>query len=219
MKQIIPHRFTQLPLFECEANTLKEAVEKAVKAKINLGGAYLREADLGGAYLRGADLRGANLWGADLRGADLRGADLRGADLREANLWGANLREADLREANLGGAYLREADLRGANLWGANLREKDGETILLIGERPLLIIGPIGSRSDYLSVFITDHGIYFKTGCFFGNLAEFVTKLAETHKQNKYADEYNAAIHTIYQWAEIWTPKEEVKTSPEGENK
>ena len=45
---------------------LKEAVEEAVKAEVNLFGADLCRADL-----FEADLRDANLFGADLKGANL----------------------------------------------------------------------------------------------------------------------------------------------------
>ena len=82
----IRNRLNNSVMFEVEADTLRQAVEKAVAC-----GAYLRGADLRDAYLTGADLRGTNLRGADLRGADLRGADLRGADLRGADLRGAYL--------------------------------------------------------------------------------------------------------------------------------
>ena len=90
---------TQLVLFEAEAESDKQLLEKAVSEGANLGGA-----NLGGAYLRGAYLEGAYLEGANLRGANLEGANLRGANLEGANLEGANL----------GGAYLRGANLRGA---------------------------------------------------------------------------------------------------------
>ncbi|WP_181146473.1 pentapeptide repeat-containing protein [Burkholderia multivorans] len=116
MKIEILNRWTLKVIFECEADSMKAAVELACKQ-----GVSLRGANLSGADLRGADLRGANLSGANLRDADLRGADLRGANLSGANLSGANLRGADLRGANLRGANLSGADLRGANLRGANL--------------------------------------------------------------------------------------------------
>ena len=48
------------------------AVNKAIRDRILLRGADLRDA-----YLRNADLRGANLSGTDLSISDLRGADLR----------------------------------------------------------------------------------------------------------------------------------------------
>lgn len=81
---------------EIEAENVSDAVQYAVKNRLDL-----RWADLGEANLRGADLRRADLSGADLRGADLRGADLSGADLSVANLSVADLRWANLRGANL----------------------------------------------------------------------------------------------------------------------
>ena len=56
---------------EIEAENVSEAVQYAVKNRLNLRGA-----DLSGADLRGADLSEANLRWADLSGADLRGADV-----------------------------------------------------------------------------------------------------------------------------------------------
>ncbi len=73
-------------LFECDADSLKAAVEKAVTAPVSLEDANLRCADL-----RFANLEDANLRGANLRGANLSGADLNCASLNCANLSGANL--------------------------------------------------------------------------------------------------------------------------------
>jgi hypothetical protein len=133
------------------------------------------EAEGNRAYLSGADLSGAYLRGADLNGADLNGADL-------------------------SGAYLRGADLRGADLTGA-----DG----------IIAIGPIGSRGDFIFAVLfkagqthvvgSDDGkiiqekiekttIYVKAGCFWGTLAEFKKKVKATHKENKYAQAYEAAV-------------------------
>jgi len=53
-------------LFSCETESIKKAVERAVKNSVDLSSADLRF--------------------ADLRSADLRFADLRSADLRYANL-------------------------------------------------------------------------------------------------------------------------------------
>src|SRR5450830_108579 len=80
-------------------------------------------------------------------------ADLGGADLRGANFEGANFEGADLGGAYLGGAYLR----------GAYLEDQSK----LTGERPVLTIGPLGSRCDYLTIYRTDKGLRVKAGCFF----------------------------------------------------
>jgi hypothetical protein len=107
-------------LFESEAQSLRELILGAVKAKANLC-----RADLSGAYLSGAYLSGANLCRADLSGAYLSGADLSGAYLSGANLCRADLSGAYLSGANLSGAYLSGAYLRGADLSGANLCRAD----------------------------------------------------------------------------------------------
>jgi len=144
-KFIIKNRWTTSTIFECEAETLREACEKASAQKINLLGANLLGANLLGADLRDADLRDANLRDADLRHADLRHADLRDADLRDADLLGANLRHANLLDADLLGADLLDADLRDADLLDADLEpiRVDFFDILLRGstngEVPFLI--------------------------------------------------------------------------------
>ena len=165
--------------YEKEDNTIKDTLEEAVRSGANLRGAYL-----GGANLRGAYLGGANLRGAYLRGANLGGA----------NLGGANLGGAYLGDANLGGAYLRGANLGGAYLGGANLGGEWGE---LQSSSDVLIVGPIGSRNGYTTIYHTDKGIFVRCGCFRGSLNEFSKKVKETHGESKHAKDYLALIDFV----------------------
>ena len=114
------------------------------------------------------------------RGADLGGANLRGANLRGANLGGAYLGGAYLGDANLGDAYLGGANLRGAG----KLSKPDD----------ILIVGNIGSRLGYTTIYNTDNGIYVQCGCFFGNIDEFAKKVEETHKGTRHERDYKALI-------------------------
>ena len=111
---------------------------------------------------------------------------------------------AALEEAAKGDADLSGADLRGANLRDANL--SDGAE--LIGERPVLVIGPIGSRSDYFTAYLTDKGLRLRAGCFFGTRDDFVEKLDAEHGDNVHGAEYRAALGLIAVHAALWTPKE-----------
>ncbi len=192
-KITIRHRYTTAVLFEYTPTDEQQASGLAMRAA-------LEAATNGGAYLGGADLGGANLGGADLGAANLYGAYLRGADLYGADLHGANLRGADLRGANLRGANLYGADLGGADLGGDKK---------LIGDRPIFTVGPIGSRSDYFTAYITDKGVYLRAGCFFGTEIEFTTKLGEDHGTNEHAQEYMAALELIRCHVRLWTPEEE----------
>jgi hypothetical protein len=164
MKFEIKSRWSGAVLFSAETDSLKLAVELAVKSR--------------------ADLARANLAGADLAGA---------------NIARANLTDADLAGADLAGAYLA----------GANLTRANGQKHTLIGNRPVLVIGPLGSRCAYLTTFMTDAGVYVRAGCFWNTLDAFKAAVAETHGDNNHGREYRAAIALIEAHAELWTPAKE----------
>ncbi|GAB2471810.1 hypothetical protein GCM10027082_24120 [Comamonas humi] len=214
MSQIIKivHRFdSSRVLYEFEATDEQQASGLAMRAALEAATAakaYLGGANLDGAYLGGANLGGAYLGGANLGGANLGGAYLRGAYLDGANLGGAYLRGAYLDGANLGGAYLDGAYLDGAYLDGAYL---DGDA-KLVGERPVFIIGPIGSRCAYFTSYITDKGLRLQAGCFFGTREEFVAKLDAEHGDNLHGHEYRAALALIDAHVKTWTPQAEEVT-------
>ena len=91
MKIQIKNCFDLSVIFECEADSMKLAVELAIKSGANLSGADLYGANLSRADLSGANLSGSYLYGANLSMANLSGANLSGANLSVANLSGANL--------------------------------------------------------------------------------------------------------------------------------
>jgi hypothetical protein len=135
MRFEIKHRFKNSILFSCEAETQKEAVEKAVKDNASLDGACLDGAYLDNASLVGASLVGASLDNASLVGARLDGASLVGASLDNASLDGARLVGARLDGARLVGASLDGACLDGARLDGARLDNASLDGACLDGAR------------------------------------------------------------------------------------
>ena len=162
-----------------------------IKSRWNEGVLFRAEVD--------ADID-VNLW---VRAAVVIAVNAR-ADLDGANLAGANLAGAFLAEANLAGAHLAGAYLSGAYLSGADL--EGGEK--LIGERPLLQIGPIGSAARYFVAYLTTTGIRLRAGCFFGTRKEFEAQLSVTHEDNLHAQEYRAALALIDAHARLWTPEQ-----------
>ena len=97
-------------------------------------------------------------------------------------------------DANMARAYLADADLSGANLSGANLSgAKVGvgdDEAALVGLRPIVQIGPIGSRSDWLLVFwCGDAGVRISVGCQQQiTEAYFLARLAEAHGEGEQAN-------------------------------
>ena len=104
--------------------------------------------------------------------------------------------------ANLAWADLAGADLGGADLAGASLDDNS----VMVGERPILQIGPIGSASRYFVAYLTDKGLRLRTGCFFGSCKQFEDQLAATHGDNLHAQEYRAALALVDAHARLWTP-------------
>ena len=107
---------------------------------------------------------------------------------------------ADLRGANLSGADLSGADLSGADLSGA-----DGKNLSLVGSRPVFMLGPIGSRCDYLTAYLTDAGVHVRAGCFFDTIEAFRAAVVAEHSDNNHGREYMAAIAMIEAHAAIWS--------------
>ena len=100
--------------------------------------------------------------------------------LIEAVKQGANLYGADLCDANLYGADLRDANLGD---WGKIQSASD-----------FLIVGSIGSRNGYTTLFHTDKGIFVQCGCFRGSIEDFEQKVKDTHQGNKHERDYLALI-------------------------
>jgi hypothetical protein len=173
--------------------------------------------DLHGKWLRGEEGRTrADLTRAVLTGADLTHAVLTRAVLTRADLTGADLTGADLTGADLTHAVLTDADLTGADLTDEHK---------LVGSRPLLLVGPIGSRADTLKAFMTNRGVMVATGpgrpgCFFGTLEQFRAQVERVHGDNTHGQEYRAAIALIEAHACAWLPAaeaESVEAVPEPE--
>jgi Pentapeptide repeats (8 copies) len=157
---------------------MKESVEKAVLARVDLTGADLAGVDLTGANLRGArlaraDLTRANLRGANLEQANLELAKLRRANLRGANLTGVNLTGADLTEADLRGAViihsnLRSVDFTGANLTGADITGADLSGASLVranlAETAIIDGGQDARGFRFVAWQRRDHAVYAAVG-------------------------------------------------------
>ena len=75
-----------------------------------------------------------------------------------------------------------------------------GEGAVVQHTRDVLNIGPIGSRSDYLTVTFGD-GVWLTTGCFSGTLAQFEEELRGMN--TIYADEYRLVVAVLYAFAEM----------------
>ena len=107
--------------------------------------------------------------------------------------------------ARLDRASLYGASLDGASLVGASL--DDGST--LTGNRPIFMLGPIGSASRTFAAYCTLQGLRLRAGCFFGTREQFLAQLNKTHgTDSAHAREYMAALAMIDAHVALWSPAE-----------
>ena len=93
-------------------------------------------------------------------------------------------------------AYLYDSARVNAYDWARVYEGKTGRP--LRQSRPVILIGPIGSRSAMLSVYqCEDGGQLIRAGCFIGSRDEFAAAVAATHPTGQFADEYRAALAMI----------------------
>ena len=67
-----------------------------------------------------------------------------------------------------------------------------------------MCLGPIGSRSAYLTVwFMADGTRRYSTGCQYHITEErFLERVSETHEDNRHAADYRAAVDFARAWSE-----------------
>ena len=112
----------------------------------------------------------------------------------EDNTIKKTLEEAVKNDANLCGANLGGAYLGGANLCGAYLGDEWGK---LESVSDVLVVGPIGSRNGYTTIYHTDKGVFVACGCFRGTLDKFANKVEGTHGDNNHARDYKTLVEFV----------------------
>ena len=125
-------------------DSVKEAVELAVRQGISLEDANLKRVDIKGAKLKGADFEGADLESTNLTNANLKWANCKGANLTNANLTRANLSSVDLM-----GAVLTKANFTDANFDFAAISLQCKSTEAIVDDRFAAQLAHLLTRQDY----------------------------------------------------------------------
>ena len=96
MKIEIRHRYTNEVIYSCEAKTIREAVQKAVKENVSLSNSDLSNSNFRNSDLRNSILRNSDFTNSDFTNSILRNSDLRNSDFRNSILTNSDLSNSDL---------------------------------------------------------------------------------------------------------------------------
>ena len=105
-----------------ENATIKDALEQAVKEKVNLSNSNLSNSNLSNSNLSNSNLRNSNLRNSNLSNSNLSNSNLSNSYLSNSNLSNSNLSNSNLRNSNLRNSDLRNSDLSNSYLSNSNLR-------------------------------------------------------------------------------------------------
>lgn len=166
-------------IFSGQYATFKDCVVDAIRERV----------DLSGALFHGRQLKGVCWADTDLKHAYFQNCCLdkgifSGMFLDYTHFSDCTFKDADLIDASFSGSTFDLCEFDMARVRGALLEE--GNSVFAIDK--------IGSRSSTLRCFNTVGGVEFHTGCFSGDEDDFRKAIKKTHKSNKYAREYRAAI-------------------------
>ena len=117
---------------------------------------------------------------------------------------GSVLYTAEVDDSIPSGLRLRAALEKAVSDWENLCDAKLANGLTLVGERPIMTLGPIGSRSDMFTGYVTNQGLRVRAGCFFGTPDEFTSALETEHGTNAFAREYLQALELMKLHADLY---------------
>lgn len=206
MKMEINNYYTKEVIFKDDLITSsKELLEKAVKEKVPLVCADLRNLSLPNAILREGDFRYAKFDGSDCKGANFSEADLIGADLSNSCQSSTNYTAANISYSELWCVNFRHSNwtdiknegirVKATKLSNVFLGEKYGKIIKC--NIPFIQISPVGMYQDCLQAYRTDKGMFIKLGKFFDSVEKFEEQLKIMKQDKKDVVEYQEIIKML----------------------
>jgi hypothetical protein len=147
---------------------------------VRAAGANLSRVNCPGSVFTLLSLSKTDFSHSQLKWSNFSHSNAQNARFDYCDLTASNFAYATLFEASFVGADLRDANFNNAEITGANFK----------GARGVAVFKHVGSRDDTLLVIKHKDGLYFKTGCFWGTLSDFLYRIREDHGLNQYARQY-----------------------------
>lgn len=117
--------------------------------------------------------------------------DIPSADVNAGDIGGWI--ESDSNLSHSGDAWVGGSAWVSGDAWVGDDARVSGDAHIN-SNKDFIIIGPIGSRSDFTTFFKNVDGIVCVTcGCFLGSVDEFIEAVQETHGDNRFGREYRLA--------------------------
>jgi hypothetical protein len=134
-----------------------------VAAKVFVGA----KATIWGGTIRGGTISGGTIWGGTIEGGTIRGGTISGGTIRGGTISGGTIWGGTIEGGTIRGGTIRGGTIRGGTISGGTI---SGGTIK--GSRDVLVVGPIGSENQLVTLVRTVDSHLLGVGCWFGHTVD-----------------------------------------------
>ena len=121
---------------------------------------------------------------------------------------GSRVSESRVSESTVSGSQVSRSQVSGSTVSGSQVSRA-----LIENSRDMLVIGPLGSRDDRLTITFKNRdgtpAVKANTGCWSGTLDEFEARVKEVHGDSKHGREYLATVAYVRALIETRRKEEE----------
>jgi len=149
-------------------------------------GGAIRGGNIYGGVIRGGTIYGGNIYGGTIHGGAIHGGAIFGGDIFGGDIHGGVIRGGAIR-----GCVIRGCDIHGGYIYGGVIYGGVIHGGVIRDARDVLMVGPIGSEDQYLTLVRSDTGHHVSIGCWWEPDATIDDIAAEVEERApEFADEY-----------------------------
>ncbi len=110
-----------------------------------------------------ATIYGGSIWGGTIEGGTIEGGSICGGTIRGGTIRGGTIWGGTIEGGTIEGGTIWGGTIEGGTIWGGTI---EGGTIGT--DRDLLVLGPVGSENQHVTLVRTDSGHRLTIGCWNG---------------------------------------------------
>jgi hypothetical protein len=149
------------------ADTAQVADRVYVGPMARVAGGTIRGGTIRGGTIWGGTIWGGTIWGGTIWGGTIEGGTIRGGTIWGGTIWGGTIEGGTIWGGTIWGGTIEGGTIRGGTIWGGTI---EGGTIR--GGRDLLVIGPVGSENQQVTLVRNDDSHLLGVGCWHGHTVD-----------------------------------------------
>ena len=145
----------------------------------DIHGGTIRGGTIHGGTIRSGTIHGGTIRGGYILGGTIYGGTIHGGTIRGGYIWGGTIYGGTINGGYIRGGYIWGGTIRGGVISGGTIRE----------DRDILILGPVGSEDQHITLVRDDDTHILTVGCWRGHTVDQLAAEVEVRCPDR-AEEY-----------------------------